>query len=250
MKIVLFSFVGLIGLILGLTVIYFLLMILGMIIPVNRRFQNEQNGIMIFLHSNGVHTDFILPAVNHLFDWRNIVNPADFEIPMDMKSFVGIGWGDRGFYLDTPTWAELKLKTALTAALVPSPTVMHITSYLDLPNSARFLEALYLDQKQYETLCNYILQYFRLKNDQVDLIPDVGYTCNDNFYTANGAYHAFNTCNFWINRGLNISGVRTALWSPFDRGIFYQLGKIRSAIKVELPSLPHFPNYTDQSKTS
>ena len=38
-----------------------------------------------------------------------------------------------------------------------------------------------------------------------------------------GSYHAFNTCNSWTNRVLASIGVRTAMWSPTDHAILYQL---------------------------
>ena len=42
---------------------------------------------------------------------------------------ISIGWGDKGFYLDTPTWAELKLSTALIAGFGLGNAALHITYY-------------------------------------------------------------------------------------------------------------------------
>jgi hypothetical protein len=45
------------------------------------------------------------------------------ELPFDNTiskrydfSYVSFGWGDKGFYLDTPSWAELQPSTAFVAA--------------------------------------------------------------------------------------------------------------------------------------
>lgn len=213
---------------LAIILTYTLLTLLGTVIPVNTSYRNMIDGVEIAISSNGVHTDFILPTANELFDWRGIVNEKDYGMPLSAESFLGIGWGDRGFYLDTPTWAELKAKTAIVAVMIPSPTLMHVTAHEAPPQDSKFFVRLFLSHEQYLALCGYILGFFEKENDDVKLIPDVGYTPNDNFYHAIGAYHAFNTCNFWVNKGLIKAGVRTALWSPLDRGIFFQLEKIKS----------------------
>ena len=212
----------------GIITLYLLLTLLGGIIPVNKKYRTNSKGIEVYISSNGFHTDFIVPAINSYFDWGRVVDDSAYETPFTKQSFLGIGWGDKGFYLDTPTWAELKLKTALVAAFIPSPTCMHLTSYANRPDTNKFFECLYLTSDQYLILCEYISSYFETNDDKTILIPDVGYTSNDNFYESNDVYHAFNTCNFWVNRGLIKMGVRAALWSPLDRGMFYQLKRMKS----------------------
>lgn len=214
---------------LGITIIYSACTLLGAIIPVNTNYRNKDQGIEIGISSNGVHTDFILPTVNAFFDWRNLIEVNDYEASLSPGSFLGIGWGDRGFYLDTPTWAELKAKTAMVAMLVPSTALIHITAHPTPPYGNKFYEKLYLTEAQYLALCQYITGYFKFENGQTELWEGVGYTPDDNFYTADGFYHACNTCNFWVNKGLIKAGVRTALWSPLDRGMFHQLAKIKTA---------------------
>lgn len=212
---------------LGVVLFYSFLMLLGSIIPVNAGFRSAMDGVPIFVSSNGIHTDFVLPAINHLFDWSAVVDVADFATPLTTQSYLGIGWGDRGFYLDIPTWADLDFKTAFNAMCLPSPTLMHVTSHGEAPPSSKQLARIQLTEDQYLYLCQYIVSYFRIRDGKVDLIPGASYTPDDHFYWALGSYHAFNTCNFWINRGLIKTGVRSALWSPTDRGIFFQLKKVR-----------------------
>lgn len=200
---------------------YALLVFLGGIIPVNRKFRASDAGIDIFLYSNGVHTDFVVPAVHPCFDWSVLIEPRDFAIPLEATTYLGIGWGDWGFYLDTPTWAELKFSTVVKALFWPSPTVMHLTAHNEPPSDARRLASVRLSRSQYEQLTQYILRQFDLcHNGKPQLMKGHGYTKNDQFYNALGKYHLFNTCNFWINRGLMRIGVRTALWSPLDRALF------------------------------
>ena len=66
----------------------------------------------IFLSSNGMHIDLIM-ATNML--------PSYFLSnlsPMPTTRYYAIGWGDKGFYLETPSWPELKLSTAMNAMSV------------------------------------------------------------------------------------------------------------------------------------
>lgn len=216
------------AIILSIALVYSLLTLLGSIVPVNSDFKPTAQGVEIGLTSNGVHMDFILPVVNHLFDWRTLMDSKDYEIPLNENTYLGFGWGDRGFYLDIPTWADLTLKIAFTAVLMPSKTLMHITAHESVcPQGDNTSQSFFISEEQYLKLCNYIIPYFvQDKQGKVKHLPGKGYTSNDNFYHAVGYYHAFYTCNYWINRGLKKIGVRTALWSPLDRGIFYQLQKV------------------------
>ena len=219
---------------LSLPFMFFILFVLGYsiaafllsIIPKNPSYKKSQQGIKILVMSNGVHADFVLPAHAAGKNWWATLSASDFDAPQEKMPFLAFGWGDRGFYLDTPTWAELTLETAANAVLVPSPTVVHVTAYQELPTN-KFCETLYLQEEQYLQLCEFIESAFAWTNErEVIFMPGVGYTPMDNFYEAVGSYHCFNTCNAWINRGLSEIGIRTAVWSPLDKGIFYQLSRI------------------------
>lgn len=206
-----------------------------MMIPRHRFATDSSSGIIIYLYSNGVHTDFIIPAQHHLVNWWNFLNKNDY--PTDTQ-YLAMGWGDRGFYLDTPTWAELKFKTAANALLIPSPTVMHITAHADVPSDGVRFAKVVLSDRQYIQICNYISAGFKLdEHKNIDLLEGCGYERNDQFYSANGDYTALQTCNQWINRGLNQIGVRSALWTATDRGIFYQLNKRKVVLEPVMGSL-------------
>ena len=71
--------------------------------------------IEIFILSNGVHTDFVLPVKSEFKDWSEIFPFNDFVAANETCHYIAIGWGDKGFYIDTPTWADLKASTAFKA---------------------------------------------------------------------------------------------------------------------------------------
>lgn len=211
--------------VLGVCLLYSLAGLLCSIIPKNKRYRNYKRDVEVFLVSNGVHTDFVVPAISPYFDWTAIIDDRPFQTKFTENTYLGIGWGDKGFYLDIPTWADLTPKVAMRAMLIPSRTLMHVTAHPQVPAGMKYVERIHLDIDQYLRLCDYVASYFKVENDRVVFLPDVGYTSDDNFYEANGSYHAFSTCNFWVNRGLIVTGVRTPVWTHWDKGMFYQLRK-------------------------
>lgn len=176
-----------------------------------------------------MHTDFILPTKNEIFDWTQIIDSQYYETTLQENTHLGIGWGDKAVYLDIATWGELTFKMGLTTLFLPTPTILHITAYPTLPNSEIKISKTTISQNQYLQLCEFIMAYFKIdSNQEIQYIENAGYTANDNFYHAIGKYHAFVTCNTWVNKGLKKIGVRTPLWTPLDKGIFYQFDRIRA----------------------
>lgn len=175
----------------------------------------------IYVQSNGVHTDVCLPVHTDVVDWDSFISTEPYKLK-DSCSFVAIGWGDKGFFLDTPTWAELKTSTLLNAAFVPSPTAMHVM-YCQEPKPDKTHKKVYLNKADYISLVRYVKQSFHRKNKHIELIPDKGYTAGDNFYEANDSYHLFRTCNVWTNDALKAAHVKTGLFALFPYGIIGNL---------------------------
>lgn len=96
-------------LVLLLLVLYPMILLLGLI-PVNNNFTPVANGVEIYLISNAVHADIIVPKANDVFDWNKKFQPADFAGDISSKTHIAFGWGDRGFFLETETWDDLKLR--------------------------------------------------------------------------------------------------------------------------------------------
>lgn len=218
-----------VGGILLMVAIYFLLGFIGNWIPVNVRYRRTPQHVDIYISSNGVHTDFIVPAVNDVTDWRTMIDDSQYATPFSSATWLGLGWGDRGFYLDIEEWANLTPKIAMKAMLVPSPTLMHVESHVTIPTDRKRIEKISITADQYATLCDFIKGQFEFHNDAVVHIPDVGYTPNDHFYHARGKYHAFNTCNYWVSKGLKRIGVRTSLFTHWDKGMFIQIKRAKAA---------------------
>lgn len=196
-------------------------------IPVAKAPTDEAATIPFFIHSNGVHTDLVVPIKTGYIDWSRQLPIANTQAHDSTYHYVGIGWGDKGFYLDTPTWAELKPSTAVRAGFWLGTTLMHTTYYREADlQPGPLCVPLRLTPTQYRRLIAYIEQSFqRDAAGNFNWIPGHSYADHDAFYEANDRYSILNTCNTWANRGLKVSGQKASLWTPFDKGILYQYGK-------------------------
>lgn len=169
----------------------------------------------VYISTNGVHLEIIFPT-SQLQDSLFVA----LQVPSGVE-YVSFGWGDKQFYLQTPTWDQLTLSTALKAAFLRSETALHVTRHYDRGSSWRPLR---LCDRQVDSLRTYIWQSFQQDTQgQLLEIPNAGYTRHDFFYEATGNYTLFHTCNNWVNIALKKASVKTALWSPFDLGVLYHL---------------------------
>ena len=186
------------------------------LIPVNNDFRPTEDGIKIFVVSNAVHADIVLPVLSAEVDWSERFANAKFSSDVRDQSHVAFGWGDRGFFLETETWDDFKISTAANALLLPSESCMHV-SFVNL-EAYQDSVSVTISPEQYIQLVKFINDAFEV-NDQGKCIqiPDEAYSTNDAFFKANGRYHFFNTCNSWIGRCLKVTGVKTPWLSPLPK---------------------------------
>ncbi|MCY0967873.1 TIGR02117 family protein [Chryseobacterium wangxinyae] len=220
-KIILIYFLKTIGIILGIVVLYVLLALILPLIEVSAKNDGEKKEIPIYIYTNGVHTDIVMPVKNDLYDWGSKIPFANTKSKKTDYNYVGIGWGDKGFYLDTPTWADLKFSTAFNAAFWLSESAMHC-SYYKTMTEADDCKKIMISRNQYKDLVKFVdAKFDRDQNGNFILIStNAVYSDNDAFYDATGRYSFLNTCNTWTNDALKSAGQKAALWTPTDFGIF------------------------------
>jgi uncharacterized protein (TIGR02117 family) len=195
---------------LSLVVAYAAAGLIGGLIPVNRGWRPPSSGVTIYIESNGIHTGLVLPKVAAGIDWRLRVPAADLRDPRYAEyDHVAVGWGERTFYLETPTWADLKLRTVLAAAIGSDRTLMHV-EHVPQPLPDNDVRAIILRPEEYRALARYIAASF---GPTAAAIP--GYGRSDVFYEARGRYDGFRTCNAWTGAALAQAGVRVGAWTPF-----------------------------------
>src|SRR4051794_20034399 len=85
-------------------------------VPINTNYvpATGDDRVVIYVRSNEIHTDLVLPVLHEASgcDWRERFPPQHIRGDVAECPYVAFGWGNRAFYVDTPTWAEFKLSTA------------------------------------------------------------------------------------------------------------------------------------------
>ncbi|HUH25716.1 MAG TPA: DUF2459 domain-containing protein, partial [Flavobacterium sp.] len=138
----------------GLLVIYALITILLSYISVNKNQAEHSNqNLSIFILTNGVHTDIVMPYRNVLYDWSACLDTSLTPGKTMRAQWVAFGWGDKGFYLQTPEWKDLKASVALKAATGLSQSAMHVTYYENMKSNNEDCIEIKLNEAQYKALC-------------------------------------------------------------------------------------------------
>lgn len=182
--------------------------------------KDEDASIDIYIKSNGVHTDIVVPTKNEYKDWSKDINVSDTKIKYGEYKYLALGWGDKGFYLNTPTWADLKFSTAFKAAFWMNTTAMH-TEYHERMKLGKNCKKITISPRQYKMLIKFIDDSFEKNNGKYDLIKtDKQYGMTDSFYEANGTYCLFYSCNTWANQALKSCEQKACWWTLMDDPIF------------------------------
>ncbi|GAA4114853.1 TIGR02117 family protein [Aquimarina addita] len=183
-------------------------------ITVNNDEVVNQSNKAVYLTTNGVHLDIIIP-----YDLLEIKLKNPLKVK-ETDTYVAFGWGDENFYIHTPTWGDLTFNNAFGALFLKSTTLMHVTRYSQVHKT---WSKVYVSSAQLEKLNAYILSSFK-KDTQNDIlhVPDSGYSRRDTFYKANGSYSCFKTCNSWANSAFKESNLKACFWTPFDFGLIHK----------------------------
>lgn len=177
--------------------------------------------IDIYILTNGVHTDVVVPVKNEQIDWSKEVKFENTISKDTTAKLIAFGWGDKGFYLNTPTWADLKFSTAFKAAFALSTSAIHATYHKDVIESSS-CKKIMISKEQYMRLIAYIQNSFKKDAHEhvINIKTNANYGETDAFYEANRRYNLFFTCNTWANNALKACGQRACLWTPMDKPIF------------------------------
>lgn len=181
----------------------------GGALPANTGWRAPARGVTIYVESNPIHTGLVMPKVAAGVDWRRWARPEDLADPRYARfDHVAIGWGQKDFYLGTPTWREVKPRVILAALIGSDATLMHV-EHLPRPAPGPDERSVTLTPEQYRRLAAFIIASFRPGGRRYP-----GYGAGDAFYDARGHYDAFRTCNSWTGDALRRAGVRVGRWTP------------------------------------
>jgi uncharacterized protein (TIGR02117 family) len=214
----------LVGVILALPILYLLAAFLLGAIPANVGWSEPKDGVTIFLRTNGVHTWIVVPKVTPEMDWRPFA-PGEHlkDTRWGAADHVALGYGNRTFYLETPTWGDLTMKNAFLALFGQGRSLVH-ADHTHQPKANEWQRPLRISRDQYRLLAEHMMRSFQRDTEGRTMpILGRGYTTSDMFYEAVGPYNAFYTCNSWTGEALRAAGIRTGLWTPFSQSIMWRL---------------------------
>jgi uncharacterized protein (TIGR02117 family) len=213
----------LLGLI-ALPVAWFVAAIMLGAMTANEGWQQPERGVQLYVRTNGVHTWILMPKVSPVMDWRPYAPPEHLRDPRYGRGdYIAVGYGNREFYLNTPTWADLTLRNAFYAAFGGGPPLLHV-EHDYRPRATEDTRPLRVTPDQYRRLVEFVRARFRL-DPQGRPIPLLGRGYNewDMFYEANGGYSFVFTCNEWTGRALRAAGVRMGMWTPLAQSVMWRL---------------------------
>lgn len=188
--------------------------VVGGLIPSNAAWSPPVRGVTIYIESNGIHTGIVMPKRAAGVDWRGVFPARDLADPRYGRfDHVSVGWGQRDFYIGTPTWWDLKPSVVLAAALGSNRTLVHV-DHVPQPAPDGEIRRLVVRPAEYRRLAAYV---------RASLMPGGerhrGYFRYDVFYAAHGRYSAVHTCNAWVGDALRFAGIRIGAWTPFPGAV-------------------------------
>ena len=176
----------------------------------------------ILVLKNPIHTDIAVPLDDGVR--RRFAFLADAGLPMDVPDarYIVFGWGGRAFYLETPTWSQLKAVPVLKA-LTLDASVMHVDVAGAIKDPHPDVAGFDIDEAHFVALLDYIAASFRQGPNGPMVVENSGYSTYDRFYEADGHFNALVGCNTWTAAGLRTAGLRTGWWNPIPVSLWWSL---------------------------
>lgn len=183
--------------------------------------QNTSNEMDMYILTNGIHSDIVVPVITEQRNWFDHITHLDNKTDKSEYKYLAVGWGDKGFYLNTPTWDQLKASTALKAVFGISGTAVHATYYKGMIESPT-CKKISISKDQYSRLINFLDESLEKNSNGKIMYIETTSTKSDSdgFYEATGRYSMLYTCNTWTNQALKACGQKACLWTAFQEGIF------------------------------
>ena len=176
----------------------------------------------IVLLSNPIHTDIAIPVNDEVLRIFAPLLRAGVRADLAGARYLVFGWGSRAFYIETPTWSDLKVAPLLTALTVDI-SVMHVDVSGELDLAQSFAHPYAIDEYAFGRLVEFIARSFRQGPGGPIRISGAAYGDFDAFFEANGYFTALLGCNTWTARALRVAGLKTGWWNPLPQSLALSL---------------------------
>jgi uncharacterized protein (TIGR02117 family) len=181
--------------------------------PANRR---------ILVISNPIHTDITIPLdLDVLARFEPLIR-AGIKADLPGARYLVFGWGSRAFYIETPTWADLK-PWPLLSALTLDASVMHVGIAGPIDEMQPSVRGFDMTEAEFERLLAFIESSFQAGTNGPISIADSSYGEFDGFFEAKGRFTALLGCNTWAAAALREAGLQTGWWNPIPQTLALSL---------------------------
>ncbi len=176
----------------------------------------------IYIAGETMHVNFVVPVQNGIYDWRNFLELKQIGSKhQENYSYLKLGWGDRRWYTETPSWGQINAFDIARVLLKPGNTAaMYVRGYSALPVESEVeLRCIALDRTEYLNLMQFLKTSFEQTPTGKPIYLKSGASETDGFFAATGTYSALRTCNTWTAEGLDAANVSTPLWSALSSSV-------------------------------
>lgn len=177
--------------------------------------------VEIFVAANAIHSDIIIPfddAARNEFAFLRGGQGATWFDNSNVR-YISFGRGGRAFYIETPTWSDVKAIPLLKGLTLDAAT-LHVEPLGAIFRDNPSVTPLIISADGLQSLHKAIRASFTQGTDSNPmLIAGKSYGEFDDFYEANGYFNALLGCNTWTARMLRVAGLRTGLWNPLPQSL-------------------------------
>lgn len=178
----------------------------------------------VLMLSSAIHTDLALPVDAEMVERFGFLAADGLDPIIAGARHIVVGWGGRSFYIETPTWSDLK-PAPVFKALTIDHSVMHVGLAGEIDPDHASVVTVELDTAAFEQLVHSILASFtRGIGGEPIVVAGGNYGAYDRFYEAEGWFNAAVGCNVWTARMLRRAGLRTGWWTPLPALLTTSLG--------------------------
>lgn len=155
--------------------------------PLNPRAEASLGGetAEILLLANPIHTDIALPVDDEVRAAFADLVPGGLPLDMPGVDYLIIGWGGRSFYIETPTWGDIR-PLPVFRALTVDRSVLHasVAGSIDLEHPS--VRKLAITEEGRRRMITEIRGSFVREDGMPVAVPGAAYGLDDAFFEARG----------------------------------------------------------------
>lgn len=176
----------------------------------------------VLVISNPIHTDIAIPLDPEVLARFGPLVRAGIKADLPGARYLVFGWGSRAFYIETPTWADLK-PGPLFSALTLDASVMHVGVAGTIDERQPSVRSFSVGESGFQRLLDFVEDSFTAGPNGPIWIADSSYGEFDGFFEANGRFTALLGCNTWAAAALRQAGLQTGWWNPLPQTLGFSL---------------------------